>query len=103
MVKLVNAKKLRKVQKVKIDPKAQAEKDLIDIVNEFINGKLREEIMRAVENGRNRVHVEVPIKAYTLGLDKFYAMTIETLQSLEYTAQPSHDGGGMYNTIYVEW
>jgi len=72
------------------------------LVDTFIDGKLSTAIVEAVKKGHNRVNVEVPIEAYR-DLNKFYEIANQRLTNLGYTSQKSHDGGGMYDTLFVTW
>jgi hypothetical protein len=69
------------------------------VVEKFINGPLKKEILEADSDG---VNVAIPHEAYQDD-DLFYMLCIEELTKLGYHATRSHDGGGMYDTIYVDW
>ena len=70
-----------------------------NVVVNFINGKVKNDIAAAKSYG---VSVEVPIEAYN-NLPEFYQLCAEALTPLGYRCEESHDGGGMYNTLYVTW
>lgn len=67
----------------------------------YINGKVAEAISNASENS-TCVNVEVPSEAYR-DLDGFTKICQTLLKPLGYTAEGSHDGAGMYNTVCVCW
>ena len=73
--------------------------NLETLVKKFLDGAVRDSILEA-ETGF--VNVEVPTEAYG-HLPEFYKLCTEVLKPLGYKASSSHDGGGMYNTLAVEW
>lgn len=67
----------------------------------FLNGKLKEAINAALQNENKGVNVEVPSEAY--GNEDFYTICFEELRKFGFTAEKSHDGGGLYSTLCVGW
>lgn len=69
------------------------------IVRKYLNGPVKEAIQKAEGTS---VNVEVPSGAYEN--DKyFYRLCDEALSPLGYKCGPSHDGGGMFSTLWVTW
>lgn len=77
------------------------EKSTETAVQNFLNGKVRDEMNEAIENDHDSVNTEVPIEAY--GNEKFFELAIDEMTKLGYHAEQSHDGGGMYSTLFVSW
>jgi hypothetical protein len=96
-MKLMPASKLFQIKRI-----PQKSFSFEKLVDTFIGGKLSTAIVEAVKEGHNQVNVEVPTEAYR-DLNKFYEIANQRLTSLGYTSQKSHDGGGMYNTLFVTW
>ena len=71
------------------------------IVEKFLNGKVKDAIAASGEASRG-VNVEVPIEAYQHDAE-FYRLCSEECAKLGFTGEKSHDGGGMYSTLYVSW
>jgi len=84
---------------VKTEVLAEKRDKMANIVEAFINGKVKRAIEMTEFDG---VNVEVPIEAYS-NTDQFYTLCKDALEPLGYTAERSHDGGGMYDTLYVSW
>ncbi len=68
----------------------------------FVNGKLRKDIETAIDDNLESVNTEVPFESYRC-MKKFVEECKKILVPLGYTAEESHDGGGMYGTLYVTW
>ena len=91
---------------------------LDQVVEKFINEKIQNAIALVKNNSDCTPHkvtkgpfkgsrvfgvnVEVPLEAYGQTKD-FYKLCVDTLTPLGYHAEESHDGGGMYSTLYVTW
>ena len=75
------------------------------IASKFVNGPLRERIEGEFDDAKLTdkelsVNVEVPFEA--LGhMPDFVAECKHLLEPLGYQAEESHDGGGMYTTLFV--
>lgn len=95
------ASKLTKLTKI-TTKSLTPEKAMERVVEQFVNGKLRDEIVSAAKEGKNGVNVEVPVEAYD-NLTLFYVICDRYLKPLGYKSIGSHDGGGMYNTLGVSW
>ena len=96
-INLPTAEKIREWKGTKLSIK---EASIRNVAITFLNGKLKEAINSSSENSTG-VNVEVPMEAYSN--DEFYKICIEELGKLGFTAEKSHDGGGMYSTLYVSW
>lgn len=95
-VKLPTAAARRKQTANSVERKKDS---LKKIVAQFLNGPVREAIAEAEEQS---VNVEVPIRAYE-DMPGFYSLCENALKPLGYQCEQSHDGGGMYSTLYVSW
>ena len=69
------------------------------LARRFINGKLRKAIL---ESDSDCVNEAIPIDAYK-DIDLFATVVEGSLRPLGYHCERSHDGGGMYDTIFVSW
>jgi hypothetical protein len=95
-ITLMAADKRRQHGRLKAEAKEQ---NMINVARIFINGPLKVAI--EATDGET-VNVEVPADAYR-DLNLFYGLCMQALNPLGYTCEESHDGGGMYNTLYVTW
>lgn len=77
----------------------RVKKDMTKIVEQFINSDLSDAI---ISSSGPSVNQEIPIDAYS-DLALFYKLCDEALSPLGYKSSESHDGGGMYNTLFVSW
>jgi hypothetical protein len=92
--------------KITLPPASKVRKDkkekkpnMTKIAATFINGKLKKAIANAEENSVNE---QIPFEAYE-DSKTFYAECQRLLKPLGYKSSESHDGGGMYSTLCVEW
>ncbi len=93
---LPTADSIRKNQKkADVEKKDNARK----IALKFLEGKMKAAILAS---SNNFAMVEIPVEAYSCA-NEFYKICAEELAPLGYTAEESHDGGGMYSTLAVSW
>jgi hypothetical protein len=93
---LPTAAQRRKINTLKAEDKKQS---LAQLVNVFLNGAIRDAIAEAEGE---YVNVQIPSEAYSFG-DDFYRECARQLKPLGYASGPSHDGAGMYGTLWVSW
>ena len=73
------------------------------LAEKFLEGKVADAIKGSIHNEHAKgVNVEIPVGAYS-DLKQFVVICSEILRPLGYTCELSHDGGGMYPTLYVSW
>jgi len=76
---------------------------MLSVVQRFINGPLKTNIEDALcYTDRYGINEQVPHEAYR-NLPLFYKLCSEALTPLGYSCEESHDGGGMFSTLYVSW
>src|SRR4051812_22718304 len=78
---------------------------MASVAKDFVNGPLREDIEAAFEevkrsDKRLYVNTQVPTEAYT-DMTEFVNECNKLIKPLGYDGSASHDGGGMYGTLYV--
>jgi hypothetical protein len=95
-IQLIPAARLTEKRKAKERAKMEA---LEKVVETFINSEVTPAIMKAQGTS---VNVKAPYEA-DINSDDFFALCAEILEPLGYDSAKSHDGGGIYTTLCVQW
>jgi hypothetical protein len=74
------------------------------VVIDFLNGIVFNEINTITNESPTTtgLNIAVPNEAYA-NLVEFYVIASHELTKLGYTSAKSHDGGGMYDTLWISW
>jgi hypothetical protein len=100
-IKLPNASTLVVKAKRKIKTR---EVNMRKVVIDFLNGTVFDEINTVTTDSPTTtgLNIVVPHEAYN-NLNEFYTIASHELTKLGYTSERSHDGAGMYDTLWISW
>lgn len=92
----------RKMGIKKLESQEEPKVNIKKLAEDFVDGPLREDIEASICEGDNYANTQVPSGTYGR-MDQFIKECRKLLKPMGYTAEESHDGGGIYTTVFVSW